>query len=99
LVLAPIVINGQLRIVEVWGERCPPPQTVVERLRYGRTFVHTCALQNHPGMQRFGDGTRASLAKFQSILGGEITRLALDIVQLADVAQGIFGNLASTGNM
>ena len=49
-------------------------------------------------VQRFGYGTRASLAKFQSILG-EITRLALDIVQLADVAQRIFGNLASTGDM
>jgi hypothetical protein len=50
-------------------------------------------------VQRFGYGTRASLAKFQSIFGGEITRLALDIVQLADVAQRIFGNLASTGDM
>jgi len=99
LVFAPIVVHGKLRIIEISGERCSPSQTVVERLRYGRTFVHSCTLQNHPGVQCFGDGTRASSAKFQTIFGGEIMRLALDIVQLVDVPQGIFGNPASTGDM
>ena len=55
LVLHPVVIDGQLAIVDEARERCPAVQAVVDRLGRGGPVGYLLPLQRQPRVQRIGD--------------------------------------------
>jgi len=54
LVFHPIVVNGQVSVVDVARQRCPSVQAVVDRLGRCRSVGHLVTLLHQPLMQRIG---------------------------------------------
>jgi len=99
LVLDPIVINGQLTIIEVARERLPSLQGVVQGSCCGRTVGDLDSLQPHPFEERIRDRSGPLLPQLFAIICIQRLGFTLNVIELTDQAQRILCNLAFVGDV
>ena len=99
LIFHPIVIHGNVTVVQVARERRPSLETVVERLPDRRAVRHAFSLNDHPPVQRISNRLATLLSHDEPLLWRRVSNLALDVVRHAKEFQGLLGDLAFAGGV
>ena len=94
LVFDPVVVHGQLPVIDEARQRSPAAQAVIERFGRCRTIGQLLPVQCHPFMQRIEDGLGVLLPHGLALIGIELLGIALDVVDLGELLQGEPGDLA-----
>ena len=93
LVLDPVVVHGQLPVIDEARQRSPAAQAVIERFGRCRTIGQLLPVQCHPFMQRIEDGLGVLLSDGLALIGAQFLDIALDVVDLGELLQGEPGDL------
>ncbi len=99
LVLDPVVVDGQLPIVQEARERLPSPQAVVNGPCRGRAIRHPGSVFAEPGVQLVHNRSAVLLAHTQPFLSIGVRNEPLHLIELPDLHQGLFGYLALVGRV
>ena len=94
LVLDPVVVHGQLPVINEARQRSPTPQAVIQRLGRGRTVRQLLPLQPHPLVQCIEQRLGVLLPDGLALIGAQLPGLAFDVVDLGELLQREAGELA-----
>lgn len=94
-VFHPVVVNGQITVVDVADQRRPATKTVVNRLCGRRSVGHLLAMQAEPLEQQIGQRPGPLLTNLQSLRAVGFGQIPLDLVQGVEMLQRLFGQGAA----
>lgn len=94
-VLHPIVIDGNIPVVDVMRQRLPAHQAVFNRFRRCTAVRHTLPLRQQPCVQGIGRGPGLLLPNLPSLISLQFLRLPLDGVQHAEQLEHLLGKQAA----
>ena len=98
LVLDPVVVHGQLPVINEARQRSPAPQAVIQRLGRGRAVRQFLSLQQ-PLVQCIQQWLGVLLPHGLALIGAQVLDLALDVIDPGELLQREAGDLALVRRM
>ena len=99
LVLDPVVVHGQLPVIDEARQRSPAPEAVIQCPGRRRAVRQLLPLQGHPLVQCIEHRFTVLLPDGLALIGVQLLDLAFDVVNLGELLQCEPGDLAFVGRM